>query len=306
MTDTDEIIDTKEIIRNIIKEMEKGVMPWRKPWSANTVVIGSMLYDSNLWPSNLRAPTVPFGVYNGILLLMQARIKNYRTNLWITAKTRKYLKADLIDSAQQATRIRNYYSDSDTLYNIDQIKNCEKILGLSFNPHKEQLDTHKKEHLCYEKSEKLHGKLNNNGLLKIVPGNYAAYSPSEDLIIMPKIEQFNNSVGYDHGKAHYWATLWHEVVHWTGHKNRLNRTLTGRFGDPDYAFEELIAELGTTFLCASMGIKGELQHASYIKSWLKILKNDPDRLWEASRHADDAHKYIFAFNREPKLMPYYR
>ncbi|WP_424946693.1 zincin-like metallopeptidase domain-containing protein [Candidatus Spongiihabitans sp.] len=123
---------------------------------------------------------------------------------------------------------------------------------------------------------------------------------------MPKIEQFNNSVGYADGEAHYWATLWHEVEHWTGHENRLNRTLTGRFGDPDYAFEELIAELGTAFLCARMGIKGELQHASYIKSWLEILKNNPDSLWDASRHAYEAYKYIFDPNREPKLMPYYR
>ncbi len=277
-----------EIVQEIISQMKKGVLPWRRPWSdtTNVVVIGSMPYRANLWPSNLRAPAVPFGVYNGVILLMQARLKGYRTNLWITSKTRKTLNAPLVHSDQRPTKITAYYSDSDAVYNIDQIKDCEKTLGLSFQ---EQTVPHE---MRYKSSKKMLETLVKHHALLMRPENKAAYSPTHDCILMPSLGQFTRQNWNGDGEAHYWATLWHEVVHWTGHTTRLKRKFGGHFGDQAYAFEELIAELGTAFLCAYLGIKGELQHASYIESWLHILQSGHKPLLDACKHAGAAKEYI--------------
>ena len=71
-------------------------------------------------------------------------------------------------------------------------------------------------------------------------------------------------------------------LHWTGHESRLHRDFSGRFGNEAYAFEELVAELGSAMLCAHLKIDGQLQHASYIDSWLKVLKDDPKNILKAS------------------------
>lgn len=84
----------------------------------------------------------------------------------------------------------------------------------------------------------------------------------------------------------------HELVHWSGAKSRLNREMKGKFGSEDYAFEELIAELGSAFLMADLGIVGEVQHESYIASWLKALRNDKRYIFKAASAASKAHRYL--------------
>jgi len=92
-------------------------------------------------------------------------------------------------------------------------------------------------------------------------GSKAFYQPSGDYIQLPPRAAFAHLAGY-------YATTLHELVHWTAHPSRLSRSLSGRFGDDAYAVEELIAELGSAFLCAHLRIDGQLQHASYIGNWL--------------------------------------
>ena len=93
--------------------------------------------------------------------------------------------------------------------------------------------------------------------------------------------------------ANYYATMFHELTHWTSDKTRCDRDLSkGRFGNPDYAFEELVAELGAAFLCNDHGIQGELRHAGYIQSWLKALKNDNKAIFKAAALAQKAADYI--------------
>ena len=92
----------------------------------------------------------------------------------------------------------------------------------------------------------------------------------------------------------YYSTLLHELVHWTGNNNRLDRKLGNRFGSEDYAKEELIAELGSAMLCAQLGVTQELRpdHILYLKSWLSALKNDTSYLFVASKSATSAVKYL--------------
>ena len=94
----------------------------------------------------------------------------------------------------------------------------------------------------------------------------------------------------------YYATACHELTHWTGHKSRLARDFEGRFGDESYAFEELIAELGASFLCGHFGfIDATVEsHASYLSSWIKVLKNDKNAIFIAARHASNAYDYLLS------------
>ena len=121
--------------------------------------------------------------------------------------------------------------------------------------------------------------------------------------MMPDIHQFDASLPGEEqdGAAHYWATLWHEVIHWTGHPSRSNRERNHRWGDQKYAFEELVAELGAAFLCAHLGVDGELQHERYLEVWSKALSQDRARsLWEASAGATKAKEYVLG---KDKLDP---
>jgi antirestriction protein ArdC len=85
----------------------------------------------------------------------------------------------------------------------------------------------------------------------------------------------------------------HELTHWTGHSTRCARDLRNRFGDEAYSMEELVAELGAAFLSAQTGIAGQIEgHASYIKSWLKVLKSDPRAIVTAASKASQAAKFL--------------
>lgn len=129
-------------------------------------------------------------------------------------------------------------------------------------------------------------------------GARAYYRPSTDQVVMPDRFRF---VGTPTSSAQesYYSTLFHELSHWTGAASRCNRSLRGRFGDEAYAAEELIAELSAAFICARLGITNEPRpdHAQYLASWLKVLKNDSRAIFTAAGQAQQACDYIV--NRLP-------
>lgn len=124
-------------------------------------------------------------------------------------------------------------------------------------------------------------------------GDSAFYRPADDFIQLPLFEQF-------HDEGEYFSTAFHEAVHSTGHKSRLNRFKREHDGDfkKDYAFEELVAELGAAFLCCDAGISQSEQprpdHAAYLGHWLKVLKDDPKAIVRAASRADKAAKLVLA------------
>ncbi len=125
-----------------------------------------------------------------------------------------------------------------------------------------------------------------------VGGDWACYVPSQDFIVLPPEQSFTS-------REHYLATALHELGHWSGHKRRIDRDMQGRFGSRQYAAEELVAELTAAFLCAHLGIKGELRHSEYIASWLKLLRDDNRAIFTASSKASQAADYLRAFS-EPE------
>ena len=99
----------------------------------------------------------------------------------------------------------------------------------------------------------------------------------------------------------YYATLAHEMTHWTRHESRLNRDLgRKRFADAGYAMEELVAEIGAAFLCADLGITPETRedHAAYVASWLKVLKDDKRAIFTAASHAQKAADHLHSYQAQ--------
>lgn len=118
-------------------------------------------------------------------------------------------------------------------------------------------------------------------------GSRAFYQPSEDLIRLPEFSAFKDADSY-------YAVAFHELGHWTGAEKRLNRVFGKRFGDKAYAAEELVAEMTAAFVCASVGISAEPRedHASYLDSWLRILKADKRAIFTAASAAQRACDFI--------------
>ena len=126
-----------------------------------------------------------------------------------------------------------------------------------------------------------------------IGGDSAYFAPVSDYIVMPDKHRF---IGTDTSTATqgWYSTLLHELTHWSGHKTRLNRELSERFGSDAYAMEEMIAELGAAFLCGDLGISAEQRpdHAAYIDNWLRILKSDRKAIFTAASAANKAAEFL--------------
>jgi antirestriction protein ArdC len=124
-------------------------------------------------------------------------------------------------------------------------------------------------------------------------GEQAYYSGAHDFIHMPDERLFTASDSVRRSEDYY-AVLFHELTHWSGAKHRLGRDLGKRFGDHAYAMEELIAELGSAFLCGSLSIspKPRADHAGYIAHWLDVMKADKRAIFSAAAKASEAVAYL--------------
>lgn len=124
-------------------------------------------------------------------------------------------------------------------------------------------------------------------------GERACYVPSRDEVYIPDDWRFFDTPTSTRQEAFY-STIFHELTHATGHKTRLDRSLKGKFGDPEYAFEELVAELGAAFCCARLGISAHPRedHAQYIENWLAAMKSDSRAIFKAAAFAQKATDYL--------------
>lgn len=270
------IYDT--ITNNIIAELEKGAAPWVKPWRADSTA------DHNLVSKK------PYSGINRLILGMAGL--SYTSNTWATYKqiseagghVRKGEKGTHIVFFKPVTKeTRTATGEIETesyavlksycVFNADQ---CEGL----------ELPTVEKPATEFEPLDHVEQRIIKTGAVIGHGGDAAFYAPSQDRIQMPNKTAFASP-------ANYYATVLHELVHWTSAKHRLDRDLSkGRFGNPAYAFEELVAELGAAFLCQDHGIDGDLRHAGYIGSWLKALRNDSTAIFKAAALAQKAADYI--------------
>lgn len=268
----------ESVTNKIIADLEKGAAPWVKPWRADSTA------DHNLVSKK------PYSGVNRLILGMAGM--QYASNTWATYKqiteagghVRKGEKGTHIVFFKPVTKeTRTESGDIETeqfavlksycVFNADQ---CE---GLNL-PAPATVSTE------FDPIPHVEDRIIKTGAVIGHGGDAAFYMPSQDRIQMPNKSAFNTP-------ANYYATILHELVHWSGADHRLARDLSkGRFGNPAYAFEELVAELGASFLCQDHGIDGDLRHAGYIGSWLKALRDDKTAIFKAAALAQKAADYI--------------
>lgn len=271
-----------DVSTRIITELERGALPWVKPWSATAGM-------------NTPCNAVTNRPYSGcnVILLWMARAADYRTPRFLTYKlalelggnvrkgehgTKVYFvkQLQMRDNADEesATRIvpmlREY-----TVFNIDQCEILPERIKTPGSMRIRNPDT--RDALADEF-------LRSTGA-DIREGHGAYYAPSRDFISMPSFGAFK-------GADHFYNVTFHELTHWTGHKSRLDRGLKNRFGSRDYAAEELIAELGAAFLCAEFGFDGDVRNAGYISTWIDLLKADKRAFFKACSKASQAADYV--------------
>lgn len=197
--------------------------------------------------------------------------------LWKTS-TATELQADN-DDAETGTAPGRFISRAFHVFNEDQVD------GAPSRPAQVQSDDQAQaaaaQFICNTGVQIRHG------------GDQACYVPNIDQVWLPQPTQFRDSESY-------YAVLAHECIHWTGAKHRLDRGFSERFGDEAYAAEELVAELGAAFLAADLHLRPEPRsdHARYIASWLKVLKNDPRAILTAAAKAQQAVDYLNQLSAE--------
>ena len=269
----------QNITDTIVESLEKGTAPWVQSWDG-----------TNGYPRNGDSGRL----YSGInVLLLTIAGMDYNSNEWFTRNSIK--KAGATWSGKgTAIVFFQMVKRNDPMKRVDpktgkiakvmfpfmryfKVWNRDQCVGLPEQEVKEvsefDRDTNAEQFIDKTGAEIRYGK------------DRAFYAPSKDIINLPDAESFTDA-------GSFYATSLHELGHWTGHETRLNRQLKNSHGSEDYAKEELIAELTAAFLCAELGIDGELQHPEYIASWIKVLKNDKQAIFKASSKATKAADYL--------------
>ncbi len=277
------------VTNKILADLERGNLTWLQPWQAG--------HQAGPVSRPLRAGGQAYRGINVIMLWAAAMERNYSCPLWLTyrqaselgGQVRKGEKGAVVVYANEIVRTDTDESGADVEVKIPFMKgytvfNGEQIDGLPAHFYATQPSlTNKIERL--EFAEKF---FTNTKITVQHGGNRAFYSVDRDLVQMPEFQTFRD------GESYY-ATLAHECCHATRHPARLNRDLgRKKYADAGYAMEELVAEIGSAFLCCDLGITPESRedHAAYIQSWLTVLKNDTRAIFTAASHAQKAADFL--------------
>jgi len=272
-----------EVSERILTELQRGALPWIKPWSATP-------------GQNVPQNAVSNRSYSGcnVILLWLARNRGWATPRFLTFRQAqqagghvrrgehgtkvyfvKQLRVEDGEGEQAETRLvpllREY-----TVFNVSQCDGLPDGVRAGKPMRVRNPDT--RDVLADEF-------LRSTGA-DIREGNGEAYYvPSQDFISMPAFQAFK-------GADHYYNVAFHELTHWTAHKSRLDRDLKNRFGAREYAAEELVAELGAAFLSAEFGFDGDVRNAGYIATWIELLKADKRAFFTACSKASKAADYL--------------
>ena len=278
-----------KITNLIVQELEKGVRPWLKPWNAE--------HAAGRITRPLRHNGQPYSGINVLTLWTEATAQGFSCPIWMTykqaqelgAQVRKGEKGSPVVFADRLHRKETDDNGDEVSREIPFLKgytvfNCEQIEGLPAHytaPAAPVLDP-------VQRIESIEQFFAKTGADIHHGGDRAYYAIQNDYVQMPPFETF-------HDAESYYATLAHEMTHWTRHEKRLNREFgRKRWGDEGYAAEELVAELGSAFLSADLGLTPEPRedHASYIAHWLTVLKNDNRAIFTAAAHAERACGFL--------------
>ena len=278
------------ITQSIITALEAGVKPWHQPWSVE--------HAAGRITRPLRANGVPYRGVNVLMLWGEAVARGYAAPIWMTFRqaqeigghVRKGERGSLVVYASTLTRTEDDPETGEelersipfmkgyTVFNVEQVEGLPAQYYAKAAPREDALHriAHADAFVNATRADICHG------------GGAASYNVATDTVRMPPFEAFEDPESY-------YATLIHELSHWTRHPSRLDRDLgRKRWGDAGYAMEELVAELGAAFVLADLDLAPvpRAEHASYIASWLKALKEDKRAIFSAAAHAQRATDYL--------------
>ena len=288
----------EEMINSFIDCLKKDTIPWHRSWSAkqrpfnavtNTTYRGvnslwlsynqfAREFDDPRWCTFKQAQTQGWKIKPGS--------KGTRVEFWslydteekrkLTQREAKQLSDELTleEFKNRVKPISNVY----TVFNGEQIDGIPKYEEKTYELNTEEL---------LQKRDTL---LKNMNVDFSEGGDKAFYNPSRDRITLPEMNRFETE--YD-----YMATLLHEAGHATGHISRLNRDMTGVFGSPEYAKEELRAEIASAFTAQELGLDYEQNehmenHEAYVQNWIDVLENEPNELFAAIKDAEKISDYL--------------
>ncbi|WP_299859678.1 zincin-like metallopeptidase domain-containing protein [uncultured Roseobacter sp.] len=273
----------------IIADLEQGELSWLKPWSAGNT-------DGRIIKP-LRHNGQPYNGINVLMLWGAAVERGFISPHWMTFKQAKQMGAhvekgergNLVVYANTITKTEKQENGEEEERKIPFMKgysvfNVEQIDGLPehyYAKPPQVIDPAQRIDHADAFFDALGAEIRDGGAK-------AYYSGASDHVQMPSFQAFRSPESY-------YATLVHEMTHWTKHKTRLDREFgRKKWGDEGYAREELVAELGAAFLCADLALTPEpgTDHAAYIQSWLKVLKNDKRAIFSAAAHAQRAADYL--------------
>jgi len=273
----------QHVTDQIVKAIEEGAGSYRMPWRTSGGFPNS--------PINAVSKK-PYRGVNVLVLWAIAQEKSYKSGLWATYKRWQELGEQVRKGEKSANVVfwKFFDRDSETQDNAGENETRARRIPMAreywiFNS--EQVDgftqPEAQRESREERIEKAEGFFRGLAVSVQPGGNRAFYSPQADTVHMPPFIAFNEPL-------FYYSVLSHETTHWTAPAHRLNRDLSGRFGSESYAMEELIAELGAAFLCAELGLPTDPRsdHAPYISSWLKALRNDKRAIFTAAAKAQEA------------------
>lgn len=285
----------QSVTDRIIAALQAGTPPWVCPWAPGPGLAA---------PANLGSGR-PYRGINVLLLNLQAATRGYALNRWLTYRQALALGAQ-VRRGEEGTPVVFFKMlevegaaascvDDDagidrkvvpllrafTVFNAAQIEGLpSELLPAPSAPDWSPLAA-AEEVLLHSGAVIHHG------------GVQAYYSPVKDLIGLPEPARFTCA-------EDYYRVALHELTHWSGHAARCNRPLQGRQHIEAYAFEELVAEMGSAFLCGHCGLPASLQHASYVDHWLQALRNDRRLIFTAAALAQKASDYLLAGLVQPE------
>lgn len=273
------------VTNRIIAELEKGQIPWQKPWTG----VRSGAYN--------RITKRPYSLLNQMLLQHTGEYATFKQWQDLGVHVRKGKKSEIVvfwkifesketnpDTGEIEVKkipLLRYYN----VFHISQVDGVEPLAPEQLNNEVEPIEAGDRIITDYITREHLN--------FIECKSNQAYYSPSNDTVVVPLKEQYNLI-------NEYYSTTFHELTHSTGHKDRLNRLQTGAvaaFGSENYSKEELVAEIGSATLMSIAGIetpKTFRNSTAYIQNWLQVLRNDNKFIVSASSKAEKAVNYILA------------
>lgn len=269
------------VTERIIEQLENGIIPWQRPWTGTK----EGAYN--------RVSGKPYSLLNQMLLLHTGEYASFKQWTEAGGHIRKGEKSEIV-TFWKLQPIKEELEDGTEIIKQIPFLRCYNVFHISqvdgVEP-KEKPELTEHEPITEAENIKEVYKNREHIVINEIISNRAFYSPTMDYIQVPCKEQYTNI-------EEFYSTLFHEMIHSTGHKSRLDRLTNDKsamFGSETYSKEELVAEIGSAMIINMLGIETEKtfkNSSAYIQNWLQVLKNDNRFIISASSKAEKAVKFI--------------